>query len=304
MKIAIAGAGAVGAYYGGLLARGGIDVTFLGRGKHLEALRKNGLRVKSYRGDFNMEVKTTDDPSATGIYDLILFCVKSFDTENMANLITPMVGPDTTIISLQNGIDNEELIGKVLGREKVMAGIAFIGARVEEPGLIVHSAAGNMTFGEIDGGPSERGKKILQVFESCNIEAKLTEDIKKAMWRKMVWNCGFNAITALTGCTAGEILGEKTTREVVQKTMEEIIAVAKGLGVFLDPDLPQKTIAHTEKQGEIKTSMLMDMENGRRMEIEALNGVVSKKGKEINSPTPTNDTLYSMVRAINKKRGF
>lgn len=304
MKIAVAGPGGVGGYYGGLLARSGMDVTFLARGKHLEALQKEGLRVKSYKGDFHVKIKATDDPSQTGACHMILFCVKSFDTAHVADLIAPMVRPETTIISLQNGVDNEELIGRTLGMEKVMAGIAFIGSRVEAPGLIVHSAAGNMTFGEVGGGFSERGEKILQIFRSCGIEANLSEDMKKVMWQKMVWNCGFNAITALTGCTVSEILSDKSTKETVQKAMEEVVSVARGLAISIALDLPQKTIAHTEKQGEIKTSMLMDMEKGRRMEIEALNGAVSKKGRELKVETPVNDTLYGMVRAINKKRGF
>ncbi|MDH3973373.1 MAG: ketopantoate reductase family protein [Deltaproteobacteria bacterium] len=304
MKIAVAGPGGVGAYYGGLLARGGMDVTFLGRGKHLEALKTEGLRVKSYKGDFHINVKAGDNPSETGICDLILFCVKSFDTKEVAQFIAPMVGTETIIISLQNGVDNEEQLGQILGMEKVMAGVAFIGSRMEEPGLIVHSAAGSITFGEIEGGLSERGEKVCRTFQSCGIEARLSEDIKKVMWQKMVWNCGFNAITALTGCAVSNILSDKSTREVVQKAMEEVVDLAQGLGIAVSRDLPQKTIAHTEKQGEIKTSMLMDMEKGRRMEIEALNGAVSKRGKELKRETPVNDTLYSMVRAINKKRGF
>ena len=304
MKIAIAGPGGVGGYYGGLLARGGMDVTFLGRGKHLEALVSKGLQVNSYLGDFNITVKATDNPVQIGVCDLILFCVKSFQTEDMAQFISPMIGSETTIISLQNGVDNEEIIGKIVGEEKVMAGIAFIGSRIEEPGQIIHSTAGNMTIGELCGGSSERGEKICKVLTSCNIDVKLSEDIKKTMWRKMVWNCGFNAITALTGCTVGDILSDSSTKEIVQKAMEEVILVARKLDISLSRDLPEKTIAHTEQQGEIKTSMFMDMKNGRRMEIETLNGVVSKKGKELNLSTPINNALSAMVRIINKKRGF
>jgi len=253
MKIAVAGPGGVGGYYGGLLARKNMDVTFIGRGKHLETLKSEGLSIKSYKGDFHVNVTTSENLTETGIVDLILFCVKSFDTNEMASRIKPIVGPDTVIISLQNGVENEEVIGQILGKKNVMAGIAFIGSRVEKPGLIVHSAAGGMTFGEMDGGLSERGEKLLQFFQSCGVEAKLSDNIKKVMWQKMVWNCGFNAITALTGCTVRQILSDSRAKETIQKTMEEVVSVAQGLGIDILDDLPQKTIANTENQGEIKT---------------------------------------------------
>ena len=301
-KIAVVGAGGVGGYFGGLLAKAGLDVFFLARGGHLKAIKENGLKVESYGGDFDVKVEASDDPAMIGLCDVVLFCVKSFDTKSMAERIRPLVGQSTVIISFQNGVENEEIIGNVLGSEKVMGGVAFIGSRIKAPGVILHTAAGSMIFGELEGGSLERGRALLKLFEDAGFEVALSENIKKAMWQKMVWNCGFNAITALSGSSVSQLLSVSEARQVVKDAMDEVLSVAKGLGVLLREDLPEKTIAHTEKQGEIRTSMLVDLENGRKVEIEALNGAVSRLGVKLGVPTPVNDTLYAALKVINKIR--
>ena len=301
LKIGIAGAGAVGGYYGARLAMAGMYVKFLGRGRHLDAMKEKGLSVRSYEGDFHVSPFASDDPAEIGPCDLILFCVKSFDSYNMGRFIKPMVGPSTIILSLQNGVENEEILGELYGVDKVLAGVAFIGSRIEAPGEIIHSASGNIKFGEPDGGSSPRTKELQEIFISAGIKARLSDDMMKVMWQKMVWNCGFNAVTALTGCSASEVLLLKETREIVRKTMEEVVAVASALEIELDACLPEKTMAHTEKQGEIRTSMLVDMEKGRKMEIEGLNGAVCRKGGERGVPTPTNDVLYGMIKSVNNR---
>ena len=304
-KIAVVGAGAVGGYFGGRLAEAGHDVCFLARGRHLDALRSNGLIIKSCKGDAAIDpVVATDNPDEIGECHIVLFCVKSFDTAETAEAIRPLVGNSTTVISLQNGIENEEVLGEILGKEKVMGGVTFIGSRISEPGVIMHTAAGNLSIGETDGSMSVRGDNICRLFESSGIEARLTENIKKAMWQKMVWNCGFNAITALTGCTASDVLVLDESRIAIESTMIEVITLAKKLGIELSEDLPGKMIAHSEGQGAIRTSMLIDMESGRPMEIEALNGTISRKAKALGLASPINDTLYGMISSVNKKRGF
>lgn len=304
-KIAVVGAGGVGGYFGGRLAEAGYDVSFLARGQHLEALKLKGLKIKSCNGDTLIEpVIATDNPGEIGECDLVLICVKSFDTAATAEAILPLVGNTTTVISLQNGTENEEILGKTVGREKVMGGVAFIGSRISAPGVILHTAAGNLTIGEMDGSMSERADDINELFASSGIEVRVTGNIQKAMWQKMVWNCGFNAITALTGGSASELLARDETRHTIRNTMREVITLARKEGLDLAEDLPDKMIAHTETQGAIKTSMLIDMESGRPMEIEALNGTVSRKAKEMGLASPINDTLYGMISLINKKRGF
>ncbi|MDT8317337.1 MAG: 2-dehydropantoate 2-reductase [bacterium] len=301
LKIGIAGPGAVGGYYGACLARAGMDVKFLGRGSHLDAIKELGLSIKSYNGDFHVNPFASDDPAEIGPCDLILFCVKSFDSANMGRLIKPMVGSSTVILSLQNGVENEEILGGLYGSDKVLAGVAFIGSRIEKAGEIIHSASGNITFGESGGGVSARTEELEEIFTGAGIKARLSDDMRKVMWQKMVWNCGFNAITALTGCSAAEVLLLEETREIVRKTMEEVIVVAAALGIKLDAGLPEKTMAHTEKQGEIRTSMLVDMGKGQKMEIDGLNGAVCRKGGEKGVPTPVNGILYGMIKAINKR---
>ena len=303
-KISVVGSGGVGGYFGGLLVKKGLNVYFLARGAHLKAIKEKGLTIESCRGNFNVKVNASDDPSTIGVCDIVLFCVKSFDTEIMAQRIKPLIGPSTAIISLQNGVENEEILGRLLGREKVMGGVAFIGSRIKKPGIILHTAAGNLTFGEMGGGVSERGKSLFQLFRNAGLEVNLSENIRKIMWRKMVWNCGFNAVTALSGCTVREVLSVSETAGAVRGAMDEVVTVAKGLDVLLGEDLPDKTIAHTEKQGEIRTSMLVDLESGRRVEIDTLNGAVSRLGKKLGFSTPINDTLYGLLKAVNKKRGF
>src|SRR5574337_1199082 len=156
MKVAVVGVGAVGGYFGGLLAKGGADVTFIARGKRLEALRAKGLTVKSWKGDFAIPVHATDDPAEVGPVDLVLFCVKSYDTETAIRQALPMVGRESIVLSLQNGIDNEDKIASFVGKEKVLAGVAYIGASILEPGVVCHQESGRIVFGEIDSGLSER----------------------------------------------------------------------------------------------------------------------------------------------------
>jgi len=199
MKVAVMGSGAVGGYFGGLLAKGGADVTFIARGKHLEALRAQGLAVKSVKGDFSLHVKATGDPNEVGPLNLILFCVKSYDTERAMRQALPMVGRETAVLSLQNGIDNEEKIASIIGKEKVLAGVAYIGSSVPEPGVISHEAEGKIVFGEMDGGLSDRVLKLREFFDRCGLPAEASPDIKKALWAKLAWNAPFNAINALAG---------------------------------------------------------------------------------------------------------
>ena len=222
LKIAIIGSDGVGGYYGGILSKAGMDVHLLARGEHLNMIKKRGLQIRSYKGDFCTKVEASENTDEIGVSDLILFCVKSFDTEKTAKLIKHMVGSHTTIISLQNGVDNEEIIGNILGHEKVMGGIAFIGSRVAEPGVILHTAAGSLSFGELSGGESERGNFINKIFKYVQIEARFVSNIKKAMWQKMVWNCGFNAITAITKCCVSEVLNVPETRKVIEVSMKEV----------------------------------------------------------------------------------
>ena len=296
MKILIVGSGAVGGYFGALLSRAGNDVTFLTRGEHLKALKEKGITIKSINGDFSVKVKVRELPDKDDSYDLIIFAVKSYDLGTATETIKDVVADDTSILSLLNGVDSEGLLGKKFGAEKIIGGVAFIGSAIEAPGEILHTASGSVTIGEMDGQKSNRCQKIKTTFEKATIPCKISEDINKDIWSKMVWNVGFNAITAVTGALVSEILANQGTRQAVEQSMLETISAAKKKGVLLSTDLISKTIARTEKAGKIKTSMLQDVENGKRTEIDFINGIIAKIGKETGINTPVNEMLFGLVK--------
>lgn len=301
MKILIVGTGAVGGYFGGLLARSGEDVTFLARGEHLKAIQEKGLYIKSINGDFNVKIKAVEKPSDNDKYDLIIIAVKSYDLSNACNNIKGTVKNDTVLMSLLNGVDSEKIIGSIFGIERVIGSVAFIGSQILEAGVISHTASGMITIGELDGSKSKRCEEILNIFESAKIPIKLSENIQKDIWAKMVWNTGFNAITALTGSLVSDVLSIPESRKIVEMAMKETVDAADKKGIRLSDDLVEKTISKTLKAGEIKTSMLQDRENGKAMEIDSINGAIVRLGHEMNIHVPVNETLYGVIKIINKR---
>jgi len=314
MKILIVGTGAVGGYFGGMLAKSGEDVTFLARGEHLKAIQEKGLYIKSINGDFNIKINAVEKPNANEKYDLIVIAVKSYDLPDACNNINGTVKNDTVLMSLLNGVDSEEIIGSIFGADNVIGSVAFIGSQILDAGVISHTASGMITIGELkppslpsptkgeDGGEG-RCDKILKIFERAKIPIKLSENIQKDIWAKMVWNTGFNAITALTGSLVSDVLSIPESRKIVEMAMKETVEVANKKGIKLSDDLVEKTISKTLKAGEIKTSMLQDRENGKVMEIDSINGAIVRLGHEMNIPVPVNETLYGALKVINKRLG-
>src|SRR3990172_5967015 len=268
------GAGAVGGYFGALLHRGGLDVTLIARGRHLEAIKAHGLRIKSIQGDLTVPAKVVGDPSAVGPVDLILFCVKSYDTESAARQCLPIVQESTAILCLQNGVDNEEKIAMVAGGEKVLGGVAYIGAGVSEPGVVVHTAEGRIVFGEMRGGVSERVRCLEQIFRDAGFPAEVSSNIQAILWGKLCWNAAFNALNTLVGGDVRVLVERPETRTLARQAMEEVRA------------------------GAMKTSTRQDLEAGKRLEVEALNGAVVRKGEAAGVPTPFNFALYALLKAI------
>jgi 2-dehydropantoate 2-reductase len=302
MKIIIAGAGAVGGYYGGVLARAGHDVFFIARGTQLAALKERGLAVKSIDGDFALpSPKCGENADSFGHADLILVCFKTYDTANTLDLYKAGVGPQTAIISLQNGVDNEDIIASRYGFEKLLGGVTFIGSRVESPGVILHTAVSSMIIGELDGGVSDRAETLGDVFVKAGVKCKVSGEIKRDKWGKTIWNIGFNAICAIMECSAQEAIRFEVTRLLVREAMLEWIAVAKAEGVDLTPDMADKHIERTFSAGEIIPSMLQDKRVGRRMEIDTFNGKAVELGLKHSVDTPVNKTLTAIVRFWNEK---
>jgi 2-dehydropantoate 2-reductase len=299
VKVAVMGAGAVGAYFGALLHRGGLDVTLIARGRHLEAIKARGLHIKSTHEDFTVDVKAVGDPKAVGPVDLILFCVKSYDTESAVQQCLPMVKEGTAILSLQNGVDNEEKIAALAGLEKVLGGVAYIGAAVYEPGVIVHTAEGRIILGELRGDISERVRRIEQTFREANVPTEVSANIQAILWGKLCWNTTFNAINTLVGGELRALIEQPETWALARAVMEEVRAVGVAHGVHLPEETVDKLLSWTEKQAAgIKTSTRQDLEAGKRLEADALNGVVVQKGKAAGISTPLNFVLYGLLKAI------
>ena len=293
------GAGAVGGYFGALLHRGGLDVTLIARGRHLEAIKAHGLRIKSTQGDLTVPAKAVGDPRAVGPVDLILFCVKSYDTESAARQCLPIVQESTAILCLQNGVDNEEKIAMVAGGEKVLGGVAYIGAGVSEPGVVVHTAEGRIVFGEMRGGVSERVRCLEQIFRDAGFPAEVSSNIQAILWGKLCWNAAFNALNTLVGGDVRVLVERPETRTLARQVMEEVRAVANANNVPLSADLAERLLTWTDTAaGAMKTSTRQDLEAGKRLEVEALNGAVVRKGEAAGVPTPFNFALYALLKAI------
>ena len=300
MRIAVMGAGGTGGYFGALLARAGEDVTFIARGAHLEAIRTSGLTVKSrLAGDFTLPVKATGDPSEVGPVELVLFCVKAYDTATAAEQIRPLVDPDTVVLSVQNGIENEEQIGRVVGSEPVIGAVSYVSSVIEAPGVIAHllSVPGRIVFGELAGGMSSRTERLQSTFQRAGITAELRPDIRITLWDKFLFICAINGITALTRLPIGPILACPETKALYQGTMEEVEVVARASGVTLpDECVDQKLAFTTGLESSVRGSMYYDLAAGRRLELEALNGTAVRLGRERGIPTPLNFAIYAALK--------
>lgn len=304
MKILIMGTGGVGGYYGGLLAQQGNDVTFIARGAHLYALRHAGLKVKSVHGDFHVvPANATDDPINVGPVDLILFCVKTYNTDEAAQAIRPAVGHRTVVLSLQNGVEAAERIGKVIGPEHMIGGATWLSAAVEEPGVIKQiSQFRRIVFGELAGGRSERIQSVYEVLNQTGITVEISEDIQKVLWTKLVFITAVSSIGSLTRLPMGDFRSIPESRNLLASIMREVESIARAQAVNLDADVVQKWLEFIDNAAPgIKPSMQLDVEAGHRTELESMIGVVGRKGRELGVPTPVADFVYASLLPVELK---
>ena len=298
MKIAIMGTGGVGGYYGGLLAQKSHDITFIARGEHLKAIQENGLQAKSIHGDFHVKpAQATDDPAQIGPVDLVVFCTKTYSIDKAAEQIKPLVASDTTVLPLQNGIDAAERIGKVVGMQHILGGATWISSKVEAPGMIKQiSQFRRVVLGELDGQVTARARAIHKAFEETGITAELSENILKILWTKFVFISMASGLGSLTRLTIGQYRSVPETRAMMISLMLEVEAVARAQGVDLDSDVVQKSLDFVDNAApHIKPSMQLDVEASRKSEIEAMIGVVGRKGRELGVPTPVADMVYASL---------
>lgn len=297
MKIAIFGSGGVGGYFGGRLAAAGEDVTFLARGAHLSALQQDGLHIESPNGSIHVrDVQATDHPRAVGPVDVVLFTVKLYDVDAAAATLAPLVGPDTVVITLQNGVDAVAMVAKHVGPDHVAGGAAYIVSVIDKPGHLRHTVAQQLVFGEPDGTRSRR----LVAFEAAGIragfKAKASTEIETDLWIKFVRLSTWSGITAVTRSPMGVIRADPDLFAMMMAAIDETIAVGRARGVRFPDTLVEDTLKLIQNfPAGSKSSMLEDLERGRPLELAWLSGAVVRMGKDSGVPTPTHQFVTTVL---------
>lgn len=296
MKILVMGSGGVGGYFGGRLAAAGEEVTFVARGDHLRALQTKGLVIKSNDGDLHVKTRAVEVPAEAGPVDLVLFSVKSYDTESAAAQIRPCVGPNTAVLTLQNGIANAEHIGKLLGAGRVMAGAGYIVSGIESPGVIRHTAAGRIVFGELDGSDTTRGRSFAAACQKSGFRGEFSLNIRKFLWEKFALICG-QGLTASIRLGIGQIRTCPESRQMLRMAYEEVTALAAESGVVMSDGVVDWLMKVTDAlPPDSKTSLAHDLSQGKRLEVEALQGAVVRLGQQYGLPTPMNFAIYAHLK--------
>ena len=299
MKIAVMGAGGVGGYFGAKLAKAGADVTFIARGAHLAAMRAGGLRVEGHTERFALQpVRATDDPAEVGAVELVLLAIKAYDLERATRQMQPLIGPATAILPLLNGADIAERIGAVVGAEHVLGGVALISARIAEPGLIRQMGTLNkIVFGELSGAVTPRSEAIRDALLHAQIATELSRQIRSEIWKKFLFITAAGGVCAVTGSLLGAVLADPDTRALYAGCVEEAAAVARALRIAL----PESAVADTLRFSdavpkETRTSMLLSLEQGQKLELDSLNGTVARMGRELGVPTPVNQFIATALK--------
>ncbi len=296
MRILVIGAGGVGGYFGGRLQEVGHDVVFAARGAHAQAMAEHGLKVFSTRGDFHLpEVSLLDRLEEPGSFDLALVCVKLGDTQSAAELIRPVSGPETAVLSVQNGIDGEKILGEALGRDDILGGAAYISAHIKEPGVIEHvTPHAKIVFGEFSGQETLRAKAILDAFSSAKFDSELVGDIETQLWRKFVLLSAFSGACTLREEDCGTLRSSAEGQALYLNLVAEACAVGRAVGIDLPADFEQSVRGNLEKlPAGMKPSMLIDLERGKPLELPWLSGSVARLGKEHGVPTPASDEVVA-----------
>ncbi len=297
MRIAVYGAGGIGGYFGGRLAQAGADVHLIARGDHLAALREEGLTVHSVDGDFHVDLPATDDPADVGVCDFVLVCVKSFDTESVAKAADPLVGPDTGLLSLQNGLTNEDVLADRFGSERVLGGVAYVFSTIAEPGVIEHTGGpGSITFGELEGGGSARAERLAALCEEADVEATVVDNVAAALWEKAAFICAQAGTTAAVRLPIGEIRSTEASWELFRRLVEEAVAVGEAAGADLPDGLVERWTAFAEDlEHDALSSLHYDLTNGKPMELEALHGEVVRTASEHGVDAPMHEAVYAVL---------
>ncbi len=299
MRIAVIGAGGVGGAFGAALAKAGGDVTFVARGAHLDAMRRNGLRIEGGRGETLINpCQATDDPATIGPVDIVMFCVKLWDVETAGERIRPLIGANTGVIPFQNGIDAADRLIPILGAGAVMGGVAQISATIAEPGVIRQTGTFmRLVFGELAGGKSARGDAFLALCKQAGFDASHSPAILTEIWMKFIILATNSAMTAATRTPVGKLRDDPDILAVWEAATREVIAVGKAKGIALPDDAFDKAMAFTRAAPPaMMASMAHDLIRGGRIELPWLSGKVVALGRELNVPTPVHAVLHAILK--------
>jgi 2-dehydropantoate 2-reductase len=294
MNVAVIGAGAVGCYYGGLLLQAGHEVTFVGRRRHVDAINAHGLLLdtQTFRG--HLPAKAATEASALASPDLVLFCVKSADTERAGRSLVGRLRPGTTVLSLQNGVDNPQRLRSVTGHP-VIAAVVYVGSEMAGPGHVRHHGGGDLVIGASPG-----SEALARTLEAAGIRTTIADDIERTQWTKLITNCAFNALSAIAGIAYGPLLEVEGAKDVVASAIEEATTVARACGVPMPNDLAAQVLKVPAAMPNQKSSTAQDLARGKPSEIDFLNGYIVRKGAELGIPVPTNQALQVMVKLVER----
>ena len=296
-KIAVAGAGAVGGYFGGLLARAGAPVVMIGRPAFVSAIKKNGgLFLDTVQFQESVKVEASEELSAARGAEIVLFCVKTTDNASTARTLAPLLAPGALVLSLQNGVDNVEQI-RTAARIEALPTVVYVAASVPEPGRVKHVGRGDLVVGP----ENEKTKSVAALFARAGVGCRISENIEGELWTKLIWNCALNAVSALGRAKYGQIGASPDARKVLESLVDEVLAVARAANVHL-PGLEDPKAAYAgafriaTQMAETYSSTAQDMQRGKRTEIDSLNGFIARRGAELGVPTPVNQAMYALVK--------
>jgi 2-dehydropantoate 2-reductase len=298
LKIVVMGAGAVGCYHGGMLARAGHDVVLIARPQHVEAIARDGLRMETRTFDERVRLAASIDPGAVQGANLVLFCVKSTDTEAAGAQIRPYLAPDALVLCLQNGVDNADRLRTVLPSHQVSAAVVYVATEMAGPGHVKHHGRGELVIE-----PSAASDAVAKALTAAGVPTEVSGNVRGALWTKLVINCAYNAVSAIAQRPYGEAVAGEGVKDVMRDVVDECLAVAKAEGVQLPGDVHAAVGKIVESMPAQYSSTAQDLARGKRTEIDYLNGLIVRRGEALGVKTPANRALWALVKLLEEKRG-
>jgi 2-dehydropantoate 2-reductase len=297
LKVAVMGAGAVGCYFGGMLARAGHDVTLVARPVHVETVTRDGLRMETKTFDERVNLRAVTEPSGAREADLVLFCVKSMDTESAGRQLQPLLCPDTLVLCLQNGVDNADRLRSVLPEHQVAAAVVYVATEMAGPGHLKHHGRGELVIE-----PALSSERVAQALVGAGVPAEVSTNVRGALWLKLLINCAYNAVSAIAQQPYGRNVQSEGIWDVMHDVVDECLAVAKADGVEIPGDAHAATRKLVGSMPAQYSSTAQDLARGKPTEIDFLNGYVVRRGQALGIPTPANRVLWALVKLLEGKR--